>query len=307
MRRSSDSIDRLKVIVTSSMNTEKATNCAGSVVKMNCEDGYPLSYRKWAACGKAVAALFLLNGMMSHSGWFADLAFILSQSRIKVVGADRRGSGLNALDRGNAPSRKVLLSDFRQLVEQEDSGVPMYLVGWCWGAVLAVNAALGFGSKFRGMILLAPGLFPSEQINRAVQDEVRRMQDTSNASGLLRSPITDDMFTPVRELQEFIAHDQLALRAITPQFLRVSQQMQLVATTRLAHLINPVLLLLAANDQAVDNERTLTAFQRLPAGALTWATLACNHGMQFEAPQEIAWHITKWMNLHRVSERETIL
>lgn len=276
------------------------TNVHASIETIRCEDGYPLRYRTWTA-SRPIASLFLISGMMSHSGWFSGLAGALSESGVKVIGADRRGSGLNECERGNAPSRQVLLSDLRKVITQEDCGVPMHLVGWCWGAVLAVNAALEYGNQFSGVVLLAPGLFPSEKINRAVQRDLQALQDTGVASGLLKCPITEEMFTDMREFREFIGHDDLAVREVTPQFVRVSQQMQLVATARLAQLANPVLLLLAANDQAVDNERTLKAFQKLPSGAVTCVTLACNHGMQFEAPWEIARHITKWLTRQEVS------
>jgi alpha-beta hydrolase superfamily lysophospholipase len=270
-------------------------SCAGSVRNIRCEDGYTLRYRAWPACGNPIASLFLANGMMSHSGWFEELASALSESRINVIGADRRGSGLNETDRGNAPSRHVLLSDFRNVIEHEDCGVPVYVAGWCWGAVLAVNAALEFGHKFSGLVLLAPGLFPSEQINHAVQSQFIPRQDSGTAPSLIQTPITEEMFTDKLEFREFISHDALAVHEVTPQFLRVSQQMQLVAAARLSQLTTPVLLLLAAADQAVNNEKTRKAFQRLPSRAVSFATLACNHGMQFEAPQEVAGHITDWL------------
>jgi uncharacterized membrane protein len=57
-----------------------------------------------------------------------------------------------------------------------------------------------------------------------------------------------------------------------------------------------VLLLLAVKDRTVNNPKTLMAFRRLNAGAVTCAALPCNHGLQFEVPQEIAGHITKWVS-----------
>jgi pimeloyl-ACP methyl ester carboxylesterase len=81
----------------------------------------------------------------------------------------------------------------------------------------------------------------------------------------------------------------------TPRFIQISRQMQLSAVAHLAQLTHPVLLLLAAHDQAVDNKTTLARFQKLRKAALTSATLPCNHAMQFEAPQEIANNIKNWL------------
>jgi pimeloyl-ACP methyl ester carboxylesterase len=77
--------------------------------------------------------------------------------------------------------------------------------------------------------------------------------------------------------------------------------MQLIAAARLAQLTHPVLLLLAAHDQVVDNKTTLARFQKLRKVAVTSATLPCNHGMQFEAPQEIASNIKNWLARQGVS------
>src|SRR6476469_1056333 len=179
------------------------THCAESIQNVACEDGYLLRYRLWPANGEPLATVFLVNGMMSHSGWFRELAGALTELRIKAIGADRRGSGLNERDRGDAASRHLLLSDLRKVIEQEECSVPMYLVGWCWGAVLAVNAALEFGHRFKGIVLLTPGLFPSERINRAIRSNGLALQREGPDSSLLASPLTEEMFTDIREVRGF--------------------------------------------------------------------------------------------------------
>lgn len=262
---------------------------------VECEDGYHLQFRVWPAKGLPGATLVLVHGMMSHSGWFRELAGMLAAMRINVVGAERRGSGLNQRDRGDAPSREILLSDLLRTIDHEETGVPVYLAGWCWGAVLAVNTALEFGSKFKGLALLAPGLFPSAQIKRAIQNDIEALEHAASPPRLVPSPMKEEMFTDIPEFREFIARDVLAVREFTPRFIQVSRQMQLFAAARLAQLTHPVLLLLAARDQAVDNKTTLARFQKLRKAALASATLPCNHAMQFEAPQEIANNIKNWL------------
>lgn len=273
-----------------------ATITPAELIKtVECEDGYRLQFRVWPAKGLPVATLVLVHGMMSHSGWFRELAGMLAAMRINVVGAERRGSGLNQRDRGDAPSREILLSDLLRTIDHEESGVPVYLAGWCWGAVLAVNAALEFGDRLKGLVLLAPGLFPSTRIKRAIQDELEALQHADQPPRLVPSPMKEEMFTDKPQFRELIAHDVLAVHEFTPRFIQVSRQMQLFAAAKLAQLTHPVLLLLAAHDQAVDNKTTLARFQKLRKAALASATLPCNHAMQFEAPQEIANNIKNWL------------
>jgi acylglycerol lipase len=262
---------------------------------VDCEDGYRLQFRVWHAKGLPVATLVLINGMMSHSGWFRELAKLLSAMQINAVGADRRGSGLNQRDRGDVPSREILLSDLLRTIDQEAKGDAVYLVGWCWGAVLAVNAALEFGDRFKGLVLMAPGLFPSTRIKRAIQDELVALQHAAEPPRLVPSPMKEEMFTDKPQFRELIAHDVLAVHEFTPRFIQISRQMQLFAIAHLAQLTHPVLLLLAAHDQAVDNKTTLARFQKLRRAAVASATLPCNHAMQFEAPQEIANNIKNWL------------
>lgn len=284
-------------------NDSAVTNPPAEVIRtVESQDGYRLQFRVWPAKGLPVATMVLLSGMMSHSGWFRELSGVLATSQINVVGADRRGSGLNQQDRGDAHSREVLLSDLRRIIDHEESGVPMYLLGWCWGAVLAVNAVLEFGDRFRGLALLAPALFPSPQIKRAmIQAELEAREQTPAASHMLSSPIKEEMFTDNPKFRGLIAQDVLAVREFTPQFVQVSRQMQLIAAARLAQLTLPVLLLLAARDQVVDNKTTLARFQKLRSAAVTSATLPASHGMQFEAPREISSNINNWLTRQGVS------
>lgn len=260
-----------------------------------CEDGYRLRYRLWPAPGSTTGTMILVNGMMSHSGWFRELAHLLTGLQLDVVGADRRGSGLNECDRGDAPSRQILVSDLRRIIEREDCGAPIYVVGWCWGALPTVNLALDLGQELNGLVLLAPGLFPSPQIKHAAQERLIASQDADPHSPVLRSPLTEEMFSNRAGVRDFILNDDLAQRMFTPRFFRITSEMSLIATARLPQLTQPLLLLLAANDEAVDNKQTLKAVQRLRRTAVTTATLVCHHGMQFEAPQEIVSHISQWL------------
>jgi acylglycerol lipase len=284
------------------MSSTETSPPAELIRTVEAEDGYRLQFRVWPAQGLPVATLVLVTGMMSHSGWFRELAGLLAASQINMVGADRRGSGLNQLERGDARSRDLLLSDLRRIIDHEESGVPMYLVGWCWGAVLAVNAVLEFGNRFKGLALLAPALFPSSQIKRAmIQADLEALENPAAPTRMLPSPMKEDMFTESPKFRELIARDVLAVREFTPHFVQISRQMQLIAAARLSQLTHPVLLLLAARDQAVDNKTTLARFQKLRSAAVTSATLPVSHGMQFEATREIASNINNWLARQGVS------
>jgi alpha-beta hydrolase superfamily lysophospholipase len=264
-----------------------------SIRQVTCGDGYNLRYRVWAE-DDPVATIVLLNGLISHSGWFSELGNVLAKRRLKVVGADRRGSGLNQRGRGDAPSRRVLLSDLQTIIDKEAPGESVWIAGWCWGAVLAVNAALEFGDLVRGLALFAPGLFPSNEIRiaarRALDEEVPDDPQVPH----LPSPIADEMFSTDQNILCRIANDQLVQRRFTSRLFAVSREMSLIAAVRLQQLRCPVLLVLAAEDRAVDNERTTQACRRIRTD-LKIENIECNHAIQFEAPQRLADELSSWI------------
>jgi acylglycerol lipase len=215
--------------------------------------------------------------------------------QLNVVGADRRGTGLNERNRGDAPSGQALVSDLRRIIESEDSGLPIYVVGWSWGAVLLVNTALELGPKLSGLVFLAPGLFPSAEVKRRVREEVTTCRDLKADFPCLSSPLTPEMFSDRENFRNFIRHDDLTQRVFTPRFFRIAGEMSLIANARLSQLAQPTLLLMAAKDETADNQQTVKAFHRLPRTLLTTDSLNCQHGMQFEAPHEIVMRILHWL------------
>jgi acylglycerol lipase len=266
------------------------------VKEIECEDGYPLRYRVWLERGPARATLVLLNGIMSHSEWFRELATFLAAQHLHVVGADRRGSGLNQKDRGDLPAANLLLSDLQRVVDREVTG-QLFLLGWCWGAVLALNAAPAFGSALKGVVLLAPGLLPSTEVRSVMKGAVKH---AGGKLPLIGNPLIEEMFTDRVEVREWIKNDGLALRAFTPRLLDVSQAMLLSANARLSKVSHPILLLLAAHDRMVNNEATLNAFKKLWSGDVTCMRLPYNHAMQLEASTELASNIVQWLIQQKV-------
>jgi alpha-beta hydrolase superfamily lysophospholipase len=253
------------------------------------EDGYLLHYRVWPVSDAAPkGTLILFNGMMSHAGWFEPIAAPLARAGYHVVGADRRGTGRNELARGDAPNAATLIADARAIIEAEyrDPALPLVLIGWCWGAVLAVNVALEL-PELRGLVLLAPGLYPTKALKDAMASTIAAHPRAAEDEAVLQSPIAEDVFTTGPALAELIVRDRLRLQKLSPRFVQISGRMTMNAAMRLGWVLVPMLLLLASKDKATDNEATLRAFEKLRAGAAVIKTLDAPHGIQFERAQEI--------------------
>lgn len=258
-----------------------------AIQHLDAEDGHRLTYRVWAPDGAPTATIVLLNGVMSHSGWFFPLVPAFLEAGCRVVGADRRGTGLDEVGRGDAPSASSVVSDAVRIIEAERRpDVPTYLVGWCWGTVLAINVLAK--TSVDGLVMVAPGLFPSA----AVQDAAKRAEEAAAGrpedEACVTTPIAETMFTSGPHLEGFIMKDPLRLRAITPRFRALMTKLAIGATARLRRIDVPVLVLLAIGDLATDNDAVRAALARLPEGLVTIREIESAHGMQFDAPGAVA-------------------
>lgn len=259
---------------------------------IECADGYLLRYRSWSPAGAPRATLVLLNGVMSHSGWFQSLADQVVGAGLKLVGADRRGTGLNKNARGDAPSAGILIDDVTRIVDAERlDGLPVHLGGWCWGAVLAVNVAAAYKRELASLVLLAPGLYPTEAVAMGMkeQDALARSPGTA----WLEIPIAEEMFTRGPYLA-FIANDELRCRHVSLRFHGIMRKLAIGAALRLGHLTLPILLVLARADEATDNERTRETFESLTRSPVAIEIIDGAHGLQFEAPVQLAHMLASW-------------
>lgn len=259
-------------------------------------DGYRLGVRCWSAADPR-ATLVLFSGVVSHSGWFSPIAEPLSQRGFTVIGADRRGSGLADIARGDAPSAAALLDDARAIVDATRvPDRPLVLVGWCWGAILATGLAARLHADVAGLALLTPGLWPSAEIRDGMAARAEAVSAGADpGAATIDSPITDDMFTRGPALHDFIARDPLRLQHFSPRFLDVSTRLTVSAAGRLPRLSCPILCVLASRDRATDNAAASLALGKLTA-PVTQVTLAGDHGLQFDAPEQLAAAVGDWVD-----------
>jgi acylglycerol lipase len=232
-------------------------------------DSYTGQARYWRPAGEARGAVLYLHGIQSHGGWFEGSGCKLAEAGLHVLLPDRRGSGLNELDRGHARSAGRLLLDVVEatawLKGKAGSG-KVSLVGVSWGGKLALAAAMRQAEDIDRLVLVAPGLFP--------QVDLKLRQKAAVALGalirprrLFSIPLNEpELFTdnPVR--QAYIRDDPLRLRQATARFLFASRMLD-AQVRRQAHRRKwpfAVTVILARRERIVDNERTKRFARPLP-------------------------------------------
>ena len=246
---------------------------------IEASDGYRLAYRKWPAAGSPKATVVLLNGIMSNSAWFEPVVPHLTD--LDLVGADRRGSGPNKEGWGDAPSAGQLVEDATAILQAERGDGPVVLVGWCWGAALAINVAAKV--PVDRLVLITPGLYNTAALEDAVKAQL--------GADTIHTPVREEWFTDGPALNEFIRKDEDRVLDMTPRMLDLTKKLATGAMIRLRKLGMPIVLVLAEHDEATDNAATVAAFEKIPNVEVV--TLPTRHGVQFDAPEAVAELIRK--------------
>lgn len=264
--------------------------------------GAGLRYRVWnEPRSPPRATLAVLSGVMSNTAWFRPLAAAWRGMGYRVIGLERRGSGLNhTKDAGceDTLSAEALIDDaLREVEAGRAPGQPLVVVGWCWGAILAVHVALRLqatAGAVDGLALLTPGIHPSAALGERMRGLAEQAQGLPPGEPVLDSPITDDMFTDGPALDAFIRRDEARWRRFSPRFLDVSTRLSLAARLRLRKIARPLFVALAEHDVTTDNDAILAELARLPAERVRTTFLPGAHGLQFEAPRELAQRLDAW-------------
>ena len=268
----------------------------GRILELRRPDGATLRYRTWPTPPEPRATAVCLNGLMSHSAWFSPLADALVEEGIRVIGADRRGSGPNRDHRGDATDGKTLVEDALAVIQTESGPAPLVLVGWCWGAALAIQVALALETKPAAVVLVTPGLCPSADVRARAQAQLASVGDADEDCACVPSPIDEEMFTRGPALESFVLRDEDRVRMLTPRFSIMSAKFSAFALARLPRMAVPTLVVLADDDTATDNAATRTAFSALPQDRVEIVTLPGAHGVIFDAPTELASAISGFVH-----------
>ncbi|MBV1861268.1 MAG: alpha/beta fold hydrolase [Nannocystaceae bacterium] len=267
------------------------------LVRTAATDGYSLTYRAWRPTSEPRATIVLFNGIMSHSGWFFPLVDPLVNAGYAVIGADRRGSGLNEEARGDAPSGKAIVDDALAIIEHSvPDGHPIILAGWCWGSILALNLVRPLGDRVGALVLLTPGLFPTTRVVQAARETLAAAAGAADDEPAVETPIAETMFTKGPYLDAFVRPDPHKLLRLTPRFFAHTKKLGMGATMALRKLSLPTLLLLAEDDEATDNALADAGMAKASRAAITRRTAPGAHGMQFDAPEVVTDTMLSFMD-----------
>lgn len=246
---------------------------------IDLEDG-PVAVHGYAWRHPApVATLVVLHGLQSHAQWFAEAADGLVDRGLSVYALDRRGSGSSPERSGDIDRYGTWTAEVAALVElarREQPGVPVHLVGHCFGANVALAAALERGGLAASLVLLTPGLHIRPDYTAAEKASIAAAAVLA-PQRRFRVPQDDELFTRDGEVLAWIAADRLGAKTLTARCLVEIRRLVAALRRRVGDLPVPLLVLEAARDRIVDNDANAATLDRHLAGRWRRVTFDAEH------------------------------
>lgn len=112
-------------------------------------DGVSIAYRAWGE--PSVDGLVLVHGGAAHSGWWDHIGPLLTEHR-RVIAVDLSGHGDS--DRRPSYSLDLWAREILAVAAAGGIGGPPTVVGHSMGGFVSLQAAIRFGSRLNGVVVL---------------------------------------------------------------------------------------------------------------------------------------------------------
>lgn len=246
-----------------------------------------------------VASLVLVHGLQSHAQWFAEAADGLVDRGLSVYALERRGSGSSPGRSGDIDRYQTWFDEVGRIVDlavSEYPGRPVHLLGHCFGANVALGAALDRRGDVASLIMLAPGLHITPDYTPA--EKLRIALAGLTAPGRhVRVPQQDRLFTRDPDVLAWIEADSLGSKTLSVRCLLQIRRMVTSLRRRLDDLAVPLLVIEADHDRISDNEANAELFVRRLGGGWRRVSFDAEHFLLAEpCRDDVLDQIAAWVS-----------
>ncbi len=272
--------------------------------------GTEMRMRKFPAADAKAVALYL-HGIEGHAEWFANTAAVLNDAGICVYAPDRRGAGLNTLERGHVENSQVLVDDlefFLNLVAGRHPELPLFLIGNCWGAKVAALVAAESHKwstaiskpQLEGLVLICPAIKtkPDLRFSEKLSIAIALLFGKEALKEQIPIPLTTEMFTDNHIFLDYIERDPLRMTSASKAFYFASFILSLKSSRVASSIKIPTLILQSDNDAIVDVPGIETWFAKINQEEKKYKKYAgAAHSMDFDRRQFIdyARDLSQWI------------
>lgn len=265
------------------------------IMSFTASDGYAFHFRAYVPHTQPRGHIVCLHGIQSHSGWYDKSCRRLAEAGYIVSYLDRRGSGMNWKQRGDAPSYRRLLDDVREFIAADGLEVPVTLIATSWAGKLGVLLAAEAKPVMDRLVLVAPGLFPQVKPPFKVRLGVA-VAKFSQPGKLFPIPLDDaELFTYEPHWQYFLRSDPLSIHHASARLLVESFWLDKAVgrVQRLAAI--PTLLLLAGKDRIIRNDVTRSWLQQVSPESMVLEFPEAHHTLEFERDTVWLEQLVGWL------------
>jgi acylglycerol lipase len=130
------------------------------------KSGTEIFFQNWCV-DRPRGFLVIVHGLGEHSGRYDNITNELKGKNISIYALDHRGHGRSGGKRGHIDSFMDYVYDlklFIDLIKEENSEIPLVMLGHSLGGVIATKYALAYSEDLNALVLSSPGFVPLVEI-----------------------------------------------------------------------------------------------------------------------------------------------
>ncbi|MGB5224330.1 MAG: alpha/beta fold hydrolase [Arenicellales bacterium] len=271
----------------------------------HASDGSLQAFTGYRRGGKQRVALIYLHGLEGHAGWGRAFAEKLVERDYDVFALDRRGSGFSSKGSRTVNGKPVQFEDYVSDVHSFLKPLKayyssVYVVGYDWGARLALAYGIAYKGHSKGLVLISPRLMkPGVSLTQKVKTIAGMSAVTERDVAAEFDP---ELHVTNKEIQAALAEDKTRIKELDENFLNQSMRMGEFIKTYIKRIGQPVQLFLARSDSLVDGEKTIALLEKGNQPSLDIQIIeSSKHALQIEAPDRLARDIHHWIRYQELS------
>jgi alpha-beta hydrolase superfamily lysophospholipase len=246
--------------------------------------------------------LIMLHGLQSHSGWFTQSASFISSLGNPVYAMDRYGSGMSRAPKGAYRPLEDSLKDIKAVaghIMAKHKTDKVFVLGHCFGALLASAFAIMYKDTVKGVILPTPAIFT--KTGPGLTDMVKIVW--SKVSGInikIPVPLEPEMMSGLEEYVAFIKNDPLALKTADAAFFLQIPKIRSFVTKKAEAIDSPVFMAFSGKDPICANEKNRAFFDSIRSADKTLKTYdRARHILEFSAERDDFFEdLRVWLREH---------
>jgi pimeloyl-ACP methyl ester carboxylesterase len=273
--------------------------------EFHASDGSLQAFTGYRQGGKQRVALIYLHGLEGHAGWGRALAENLVERDYDVFALDRRGSGFSDRSSRKVNGKPVQYEDYVSDVHSFLKPLKayyksVYVIGYDWGARLALAYGIAYKGQSRGLVLISPRLMKP---GASLTQKVKSMAGMSAVSERdMAAEFDPELHVTSKEIQTVLVQDKSRVEKLDENFLTQSMRMGDFIKKYIKRIGQPVQLFLARSDSLIDDEKMISLLEKGNQPSLDIQYIEnARHALQIEAPDRLARDIHHWIRYQELS------